>query len=265
MGYTEAGSGPVALFVHGVFLHGGFWSHQLADLSDVRHCVAVDLLGHGRSGLPGPGGNTLAGHAEALIGFLDALGVEEFDLVANDTGGAVAQLLATTVEPRLRTLTLTNCDTSDNLPPAAFLPVVGLARRGEMAPRLPIIAGSAALARSSLANGFEHPETVDDSDLLSFAGSFADPARALALEELIASLDPTTTIALDERLAELHTPTLIVWGTGDVFFDVAWARWLERTIPGTRRVVEVEGAKLFFPFERPAALTEELRRFWSEY
>ena len=113
-----------------------------------------------------------------------------------------------------------------------------------MAPRLPIIAGSAALARSTLANGFEHPETIDDTVLLSFAGSFADPAWALALEELIASLDPSTTVALDERLAGLHTPTLIVWGTDDVFFDVAWARWLERTIPGTRRVVEVEGAKL---------------------
>ena len=42
----EAGSGPVALFVHGVLLNGHVWRHQLAGLSDVRRCIAVDLLAH---------------------------------------------------------------------------------------------------------------------------------------------------------------------------------------------------------------------------
>src|SRR5205807_1177630 len=45
--YTEQGSGPVALFVHGVLLNGCLWRHQLEDLSDVRRCIAVDLLAHG--------------------------------------------------------------------------------------------------------------------------------------------------------------------------------------------------------------------------
>ena len=33
--YTEQGTGPVALFVHGVLLNGHLWRHQLADLSDI--------------------------------------------------------------------------------------------------------------------------------------------------------------------------------------------------------------------------------------
>ena len=45
--YTEQGAGPVALFVHGVLLNGHLWRHQLADLSDIRRCIAVDLLAHG--------------------------------------------------------------------------------------------------------------------------------------------------------------------------------------------------------------------------
>ena len=45
--YTEQGNGPVALFVHGVLLNGHLWRHQLAHLSDVRRCIAVDLLAHG--------------------------------------------------------------------------------------------------------------------------------------------------------------------------------------------------------------------------
>ena len=42
--YVERGSGPVALFVHGVLLNGHLWRHQLAELSDIRRCVAIDLL-----------------------------------------------------------------------------------------------------------------------------------------------------------------------------------------------------------------------------
>jgi pimeloyl-ACP methyl ester carboxylesterase len=45
--YASAGSGPVALFVHDVVLNKHLWRHQLAGLSDIRRCVAVDLLAHG--------------------------------------------------------------------------------------------------------------------------------------------------------------------------------------------------------------------------
>jgi len=56
---------------------------------------------------------------------------------------------------------------------------------------------------------------------------------------------------------------LIVWGTDDVYFDARWSRWLERTIPGTRRRVELEGARLFIPEERPDELNRELRAHFA--
>ena len=45
--YASAGSGPAALFVHGVVLNKHAWRHQLAGLSDLRRCIAVDLLARG--------------------------------------------------------------------------------------------------------------------------------------------------------------------------------------------------------------------------
>jgi len=44
------------------------------------------------------------------------------DLVANDSGGGVAQIFAARFPQRLRTLTLTNCGTHDNWPPPGFQP-----------------------------------------------------------------------------------------------------------------------------------------------
>jgi pimeloyl-ACP methyl ester carboxylesterase len=45
--YVEVGLGPVALFVHGVVLNKHMWRRQLTALSDIRRCIAVDLLAHG--------------------------------------------------------------------------------------------------------------------------------------------------------------------------------------------------------------------------
>ena len=47
--YTDRGAGPVALFVHGVFLNSYLWRHVVDRVCDVRRCVAVDLMSHGDS------------------------------------------------------------------------------------------------------------------------------------------------------------------------------------------------------------------------
>ena len=60
-------------------------------------------------------------------------------------------------------------------------------------------------------------------------------------------------------------PTLIVWGTGDRFFHRKWAYWLRDTIPGATEVVEIAGARLFFPDERAAEFTAALRRHWDAH
>ena len=49
--YTELGSGPVALFVHGLGTNGVLWRHVIEDLRDTSRCIAIDLPLHG--GTPG--------------------------------------------------------------------------------------------------------------------------------------------------------------------------------------------------------------------
>ena len=40
---------------------------------------------------------------------------------------------------------------------------------------------------------------------------------------------------------------------------------MERPIPGATDVVEIDGARLFFPDERAAELTAALRRHWDAH
>jgi pimeloyl-ACP methyl ester carboxylesterase len=61
----------------------------------------------------------------------------------------------------------------------------------------------------------------------------------------------------------LTMPTQVLWGTGDVFFDLSWAHWLHEQIPGNTRVVELADARLFFPLEHSQVLAGLLDEFWT--
>jgi pimeloyl-ACP methyl ester carboxylesterase len=262
--YLEAGEGPAALFVHGVFLNADLWRHQLAGVADLRRCIAVDLLAHGQSPCPPSGQElTLSMQADMVLALLDALGIDSADLVGNDSGGSVAQLVVARAPQRVRTLTLTNCEAHDNFPPAAFASVHQMAREGTLAAVLAALAADPDLGRGAMASGLEHPERISDETLLGYFAPFASAERAEAVQGYVAGMDSSVTVAIRDDLAHFLHPTLIVWGTADEFFPVRWARWLAATIPGTVRCVEVQGAKLLFPAERPETLNRELRNLWA--
>ncbi len=83
----------------------------------------------------------------------ERLGLGQVDVVANDTGGAVAQVFAARYPHRIRTLTLTNCDVHDNFPPEIFKPFVALAEAGELGPMVAAMADDFEVARSEVGFG----------------------------------------------------------------------------------------------------------------
>src|SRR5579864_1606882 len=264
--YLDIGSGPVALFLHGIATNAYLWRHVIGALANQRRCIAVDLPLHGRSPVTAEQDLSLAALAAGLDDFCEALGLTGIDLVANDTGGAIAQILAARHPQRLATLTLTNCDTADNLPPEAFKPMIELAAAGNLAPSaVAMFADLEAAARVSFASGYENLDRIDRDVIRSYLEPcFGTIERARHFERLLVALDAGDLQAVMPRLRELTVPTLVVWGTGDVFFEVSWAYWLRDTIPGTTRVVTVDGARLFFPEERPMDLVPHLEQHWTE-
>src|ERR1700732_2604910 len=94
MSYAEAGSGPVALFVHGVIMNKHLWRRQLAGLSDIRRCIAVDLLAHGDTEIDPKQDVTVTATANMLRGGVDALKIAKGDVGGNDRGGGHLQILA---------------------------------------------------------------------------------------------------------------------------------------------------------------------------
>jgi pimeloyl-ACP methyl ester carboxylesterase len=263
--YLDLGAGPTALFVHGIATNAYLWRHVMDALSGQRRCIAIDLPLHGQSPVTAEQDLSLAALAAGLDDFCEVLGLTGIDLVANDTGGAIAQVFAARHPQRLATLTLTNCDTVGNLPPEAFKPMIELAAAGNLAPSAVAMFGNLeTAARISFASGYEDLDRIDRDVIRSYLQPcFGTMEQARQFERLLVCLDVGDLQAVMPRLRELTVPTLVVWGTGDAFFDVSWAYWLRDTIPGTTRVVTVDGARLFFPEERPMDLVPHLEQHWA--
>jgi pimeloyl-ACP methyl ester carboxylesterase len=264
--YTEHGKGPVALFVHGVLLNAHLWRHQLAHMSDVRRCLAVDLLAHGDTEITPHQDVSVTANASMLKEFLDALSIDQVDLVGNDSGGGIAQIFAASNPQRVRSLTLTDCDAHDNWPPEAFKPFLAMAANGGLSGTLYAMLSDKDIYRSPQALGpaYERPQQVTDESIEMYLRPLVrTEQRTRDLQRFLAAFDNKHTLEIEARLKTLKVPTLIVWGTDDVYFDVKWSRWLAATIPGTRRRVEFEGARIFFPEERWAEFNQELREHWQ--
>jgi pimeloyl-ACP methyl ester carboxylesterase len=261
------GPGRVAMFVHGLGTSSYLWRHVIDQLDGQRRCVAVDLPLHGQTPAAADQDFSLPGFARFLAEFCEGLELNDIDLVANDTGGAISQVFATGHPELLHTLTLTNCETHKNLPPRVLLPAVWLAHMGLAARISPRLLRDIRRGRKRFYGlGYQDIENLPE-DLARFwlKSQFATPELARQNQRIMTSLHARDLLAIEPALARLQVPTLIVWGTGDIFFRRKWAYWLRDTIPGATEVVELAGARIFFPDERATELTAALRRHWDAH
>lgn len=262
------GAGRPALFVHGLATSSYLWRHVIEQLDGQRRCVAVDLPLHGRTPAAASQDFSLPGLARFVADFCDKLELTGIDLVGNNTGGAICQAFAVGHPERLHTLTLTNCEAHNNLPPKALAPMVLLARMrltARIAPKL-LLGNISRGRRLMYGTGYQDIANLP----LDIARAWLEPLvgtteAARQNDRILPSLHARDLLAIEPALTRLQVPTLIVWGTDDRFFDRKWAYWLRDTIPGAGEVVEINGARLFFPDERASEFTAALRRHWDSH
>jgi haloalkane dehalogenase len=208
-----------------------------------------------------------ATQVETLARLLDTLKVDSVDLVANDSGGMVAQLFLTKHPRRVRTLLLTNCDVDENSPPPAFLPSIELAKRGafvdeSLVPQFK----DKQLARSVKGLGafYTYPDRLADETIEYYLRPVVETSRKkMQMNQFAASMEANPLTAIREELRGWAGPARMVWGLKDTLFGVEWAEWLDRTLPGSRGVRRLEKANIFFPEEMPKVITQEAIKLWE--
>lgn len=266
--YMDQGKGPGALFIHGFPLSSFQWRGLMARLLGERRCIVPDLMGLGYTEVA-PGAE-IGPDAQVtmLLALLDALGMKAVDVIANDSGGTVAQLLLVRAPARVRSLLLTNGDVETDSPPAALQPVFTMARAGAYPDEwlVPWLADKAQ-ARSPAGIGgmcYSSPLHPTDAALEQYLAPLVATAERKALTNRYAlALEPNALLGIEARLRKMNHPVGVVWGMRDTIFAPTSCEYLERifrNFQGVRRVTE---GKLFFPEEYPDLMAEEARRLWA--
>ena len=268
--YVEQGQGEVALFLHGFPLNGFQWRGALPRLAPYRRCIAPDFIGLGYTRVAD--GQAVGPHDQVamLLTLMDTLGIASVDLVASDSGGAVAQLLLASHPERVRTLLLANCDTAIDSPPPAMQPVIALARQGRFVDDwLGRWHADRALARSPEGIGgmcyadADHPS--DDAIDLYFGPLLSTQRRTELGNAYAIALSGNALTASTAALRQARAPVRVVWGMADTIFGPHNADYLETAFGNLHGVRRLRGAKLFWPEEQPQVIAEEARNLWNAW
>ena len=268
--YVERGAGAVALCLHGFPLSSFQWRGVIDRLSSQRRCLAPDLMGLGHTEVMEGTSLTPRAQAEMIGEFLDRLGVMQVDLIANDSGGAIAQLFLAAHSQRVRTLLLTNCDVEIQSPPPALLPIIEYARAGIY----PDLYLEPWLRRKDVARSqtsglggmcYTNPRNPTDAAIEQYlAPLVASQKRKRLVNAYLSGLVPNPLLGLEPLLGTCRVPTGIVWGMADTIFSPQNAEYLSQVlfrVTGIRRIPE---GKVFFPEEYPEIVAEEAQRLWRE-
>ncbi len=262
---VERGRGPqAALFLHGLPLNSFQWRGAVARLAPHRRCIAPDFLGLGHSEPAADARLDPEGQVAMLVELLDKLGVDKVDVVASDSGGAVAQLFLVLHPERVRSLLLANCDTEIDCPPPAMLPVIELAKQGKFAQEWlePWLADKEK-ARSSEGLGgicYARPAALADEVFETYLRPLVDnPQR---LHGYITALERNALHGIKPALKACTAPVRVLWGMADDIFLPRGADYLEQAFGNSKGVRRIEGSKLFWPEERPELVAQEALALW---
>jgi hypothetical protein len=260
--YEKTGppEGRPLVFVHGYAMASSLW-RPLTERLAARGfaCIAPTWpLGAHPEPMRSDAELTMEGIAAMVGELLDKLELDDVVLVGNDTGGAICQIVATSLPGRLGALALTSCDAFEHFPPPILKPLIAAAKLGPA-----FDAGVQPLrtrfGRKQAFGALAH------ADIDQLVVEWVQPALTNRdvrrdLRRFTASLHQRSTVEAAEGLPRFTKPALIAWAADDAFFPLEDGRRLASTIPNARLEV-IQESRTFSMIDQPDRLAELIADF----
>jgi pimeloyl-ACP methyl ester carboxylesterase len=260
--YYERGEGPPVVFVHGLFANAHLWRKVVPGIAAAGYrCLAPDWP-LGSHAVPVPDADlTPPGVANLIASFLRKLHLEDVTVVANDTGGALTQILMNRHPELAARVVLTPSDCYDRFLPS-FLKALTQAAR---------IPGSMRLVTEALRIRALHPLPIAfgwlvkrplTSEVLDvyLQPSRRDPAVRRDLRRFVRAVDKSYTLQAAASFPRFTKPVLLAWASEDRFFPLRLANRLSEDLPNAT-LKTIEDCYTWVPEEQPERLLEMILGF----
>jgi pimeloyl-ACP methyl ester carboxylesterase len=250
--YQESGAGAPVVFLHGYLMGAHLWDPVVRLLGDEFCCVVPELPFGAHPAPMRPGADlTSAGLGRLVADFLDAVDLRDVTLVGNDSGAAVAQVVAARHAGRLGALVLATGDAFDNYPPTPFRPLIAAARTGTLTALLALLKARPARSLPTAYGWLTHGDLPHDLIDQWVAAYFADKGVRRDLRRLTAALgDDEFMTQIATELAAFTKPALLAWAADDRFFPLGHARQLAAILPHAR-VEVIAGSRTWIMRDQP--------------
>lgn len=212
--WLGSGSGEAIILLHGIGMSADCFLRNFDRLSERRHVVAIDMLGHGFTDYPHFDGAPQIAMARHVAAVLDQLSLSKACVVGSSYGGLVAALLYFMRPDLVRELVFVG--SSGGFSDGSNVEVL----RASAANALKAMRGAGIDAlRTRLANIVFDPASVSETLLWMQATNYAYPGRADAyvdiIEKTIAHRNMPHAFA-GPRIARLDLPVLAISGREDI-------------------------------------------------
>jgi haloalkane dehalogenase len=273
MHYVEEGQGDPILFVHGQIASSYLWRNIIPYLSPHGRCIALDLIGMGKSDKPDIAYD-IFDHLRYVEGFIEALALSNVTLVLQGWGTVLGFHYAMEHEGNVKAIAIIE-------PP--FLKQGSLSElpfAGRLTLRL-----FGAVFRGRITGWFMHgvlndfirvmlPMSVNRQLTDEERRRYAEPYPTLRSRKPLrmwprqlpveGKTTPVSELieADNEKLRASPLPKLILYGTKNASLDDERAEWCHQNIKNVE-LVEIEGANYLMQEDDPQAIGEKLATWYA--
>jgi pimeloyl-ACP methyl ester carboxylesterase len=199
--------------------------------------------------------------ARIVADFLDVLDLTDVTIVANDTGGAVAQALVGRHPDRIGRLVLTSCDAFEKFPPTPQKYLEVAARSRILMWIVAYTAKFKGIQRLPTAYGYVTSQPMP-ADIMR---SFTDPIRLNPgvrrdFRRMLRAVDTKYTFEAADRLTTFDKPALVLWADNDKIFPREHGQLLAQLLPQGDFAL-IPDSRTFIPEEQPELLATAIADF----
>ncbi|UUY08379.1 alpha/beta hydrolase [Pseudomonas sp. J452] len=259
--FRRVGDGPHLIFLHGWPLSGLTYRKLVPHLQSHFTCWVLDSLGCGESRWESRADFSFTNQAATLVQAIRQLDLPNFSIVAHDTGGSIARLMAGDLTPHLQHLILMNTEIPGHRPP--WIPLYRwLMHVPGVETSLNILLKSKWYRRSSMGfNGCFYDKCLIDGSFYQhmIRPLLNDHRKLNGQRRYLTGLDWKQIDDLAGAHGAIDAKVHLIWGSDDPTFPEPLARDMAHQFKRRGGFYSLDKAKLLVHEERPEKVADLIK------